>query len=71
MTREIVRPGFKAFVFEPEAPQQCDLCGIVAELRPYGPNGECICFECGMKNRAATERAFERRMERFEEASHE
>ena len=45
-----------------EKPQQCDLCGKVAELRPYGPNGEAICFECGMKNRAATERAFARRL---------
>ena len=32
-----------------ERPQQCDLCGKVAELRPYGPHGECVCFECGMK----------------------
>lgn len=33
-----------------EKPQQCDLCGKVAELRPYGPNGECICFPCGQKD---------------------
>ncbi len=39
-----------------ERPQQCDLCGKVAELRPYGPNGECICFACGQKDKAATER---------------
>ena len=35
--------------------QQCDLCGKVAELRPYGPNGEAICFECSMKDKKTTE----------------
>jgi len=24
------------------------LCGKFEELRPYGPNGENICFDCGM-----------------------
>ena len=42
----------------PEAPQQCDFCGEIAELRPYGPNGECICFDCGMKNPETTEKKF-------------
>ena len=37
----------------PEASQQCDLCGKIAELRPYGPQGECVCFECGMKDEEA------------------
>jgi len=48
----------KVFVIEAENEQQCDLCGKVAELRPYGPNGECVCFECGMKNEEAARRAF-------------
>ena len=39
-----------------EKPQQCDLCGQIEELRPYGPNGEKICFTCGEKNPEATER---------------
>jgi len=39
-----------------EAAQQCDLCGEVAELRPYGPHGECICHDCGMKDKATTMR---------------
>lgn len=34
-------------VIERENSQQCDLCGKIAELRPYGPQGECICYECG------------------------
>ena len=43
-----------------ENQQQCDLCGKVAELRPYGPNGECVCFQCGMKDEAAAKRQFSR-----------
>ena len=50
-----------------ERPQQCDLCGKVAELRPYGPHGECVCFECGMKNEAAARQAFRKRMRPNEE----
>jgi len=34
----------------------CQLCGKVDECRPYGPNGERICFECGMKDEATTNR---------------
>lgn len=41
-------------VIYPENHQQCDDCGKIAELRPYGPNGECICFECGMKDEETT-----------------
>ena len=47
-------PGFISV--EPAA--VCDLCGKVAELRPYGPGGENVCFACGMKNKAAAKRAF-------------
>lgn len=43
-----------------ERPQQCDLCGKLAELRPYGPNGECVCFECGMKDKEACKRGISR-----------
>lgn len=39
-----------------EEPQQCDLCGKIAELRPYGPNGECICYACGQKDPETTDR---------------
>lgn len=38
----------------PERPQQCDLCGNVAELRPYGPGGACICIACGRKDFTGT-----------------
>ena len=26
----------------------CEMCGVVDECRPYGPNGENICFDCAM-----------------------
>jgi hypothetical protein len=26
------------------------------ELRPYGPKGERICFDCGMKDEATTDK---------------
>jgi len=44
------REGDKIYFYD-EAPQQCDFCNKIAELRPYGPNGECICFPCGMKDK--------------------
>ena len=42
------------FVIAPEPPQQCDDCGVIAQLRPYGPGGSCICWECGQKTPRAT-----------------
>jgi hypothetical protein len=43
-------------VIEAEDDDICELCGKIAECRPYGPKGERICFECGMKNEAITNR---------------
>ena len=45
-----------------ENPQQCDFCGQVAELRPYGPKGEVVCFPCGMKDEAAAKRQMDKLM---------
>lgn len=45
-------------IIEQELAQQCDLCGNIAELRPYGPKGEMVCFPCGMKDEAAASAAF-------------
>ena len=50
-------------VIEAEAPAKCELCGEVKELRPYGPNGENVCFSCGMKDEAAARRGFNRLIE--------
>jgi hypothetical protein len=35
-------PGFIAA--EPD--QLCEMCSKIDECRPYGPEGEQICFEC-------------------------
>ncbi len=43
---------------EPEA--KCELCGKIDELRPYGPRGERVCFDCGMKDEDAAKRQFSR-----------
>ena len=40
--------------FEETPPGVCEMCDEVEELRPYGPNGENICFECGMKDEETT-----------------
>lgn len=37
-----------------ESPQRCEMCGVIDECRPYGPNGEEICFDCGMKDKETT-----------------
>jgi hypothetical protein len=47
-------------------PEICQQCGKVAELRPYGERQEngarlWICFECGMKDEAETDRAIDER----------
>ena len=45
-------------VIEPEPDGRCELCGKVDELRPYGPKGERVCFDCGMKDPEAAKRQF-------------
>jgi hypothetical protein len=37
-----------------ETPQVCQMCGVIDECRPYGPNDEEICFECAMKDEETT-----------------
>jgi hypothetical protein len=43
-------------IISAEEDDVCELCGAVAETRPYGPNGERICYDCAMKNKATTEK---------------
>jgi hypothetical protein len=59
----VTRITGETLVIEVEKPQQCDYCGEIAELRPYGRNGACICFECGMKDEDETKRQFRRRLD--------
>jgi hypothetical protein len=54
VSREI--PG--GFVIEEEPSQQCDDCGQVAELRPYGPGGSAVCFDCMQKDEEGAKRRF-------------
>ena len=37
-----------------EPDQMCEACGKVSECRPYGPNGEQICFDCAMLDEETT-----------------
>lgn len=41
-------------VIAAELDQVCEMCGVIDECRPYGPNREQICFDCGMKDEATT-----------------
>ena len=45
-------------ILSAELPQQCDDCGEIEELRPYGPGGSMVCFDCGMKDEAEAKRRF-------------
>lgn len=49
------RIGDVFHIFE-TPPGECEMCGRTDELRPYGPEGEHVCFDCAMKDRAAAER---------------
>ena len=37
-------------IIKERKPQRCEMCGIIDETRPYGPDYEEICFDCGQKN---------------------
>jgi len=45
-----------------EPPGKCELCGAIEETRPYGPNGEEVCFSCGMKDEEAARKQFQKRI---------
>ena len=49
-------PGFIA----EQKPEACHMCGAIDECRPYGPNGENICFDCGMKDEETTRKQMEK-----------
>jgi hypothetical protein len=42
-----------------ESQGDCQLCGKTEELRPYGPNDEWICFDCGQLDHETTKKKFE------------
>ena len=43
-------------IIQEESPQACQVCGVIDECRPYGPNDEEICFDCAIKDEETTER---------------
>lgn len=55
-------------VIEELPPEKCESCGQMDELRPYGArkaNGArmWICFDCGMKDTAERDKAFQERLD--------
>ncbi len=50
--------GIPIIAVEPDG--RCEMCGKIDELRPYGPNGERICFDCGMKDEKTTMRRMDK-----------
>ena len=46
------------FIIEEQDAEVCEYCGNIAELRPYGRNGENICYSCGMKDEETTTAQF-------------
>ena len=58
MTRLLKRGKNRVLVIEQTKAAKCDFCGKLDELRPYGPMGENICFDCAMKDKAGTQKRF-------------
>ena len=58
-------------IIEAEEPQQCDYCGAIKELRPYGKDNAAICFDCATKpeNIAITQAQFGRRLDGLSEGA--
>ena len=46
-------------VISEEPMRVCELCGVIDECRPYGPNKEQVCYECGCKDPEAMQRGFD------------
>ena len=61
LTKLMETPGVYVCVQTPK--NKCHFCGKEEELRPYGPNAELICFDCGMKDEKTTEKMFAKRFE--------
>ena len=58
----MTRTRGRTLVIEPEKMAKCEICGIIAECRPYGPNEENVCFPCGMKDEVSAKNQFEKRL---------
>lgn len=50
---KVLKNGIIVISDEPDG--VCEFCGKKDEVRPYGPNNESICFDCGMKDKKTTD----------------
>ena len=48
-------------------PRNCETCGKVEELRPYGAGGAWVCFSCAMATPESKAEAERRFMAKFEQ----
>ena len=63
MGKIIIKKPLKIVILgSPVDDAKCELCGKIDELRPYGPNGEKICFDCGMKDKERTFQQFSKQV---------
>lgn len=46
----------------PREDANCSLCSELRELRPYGPGGAWVCFQCANKDQDAMRAAYLRRL---------
>ncbi len=63
MTRIVTVGDTTIILIEVEEEQICFYCGTKAECRPYGKDGQLICFECGMKDGETTMKEFTKFLE--------
>lgn len=55
--------GVRVVRIETEPAGKCEVCGKIAETRPYGRGGEEVCFRCGTSSPEAAEEARRRFLE--------
>jgi hypothetical protein len=58
MSHFVVKDGVRFVTFCAEPPDACELCGRVEELRPYGPGGTRVCFNCMKLDEEGAKRRF-------------
>jgi hypothetical protein len=65
--RALPRMPDRVLFLEPRAPEICQDCGRLKELRPYGlkvdGKRQWVCFDCSQKNPAEANAAFDERIE--------
>ncbi len=53
-----LKVGDVVYLGEEQSDGKCEVCGEMAELRPYGRDGANVCFPCGMKDEDEALRRF-------------